>query len=319
MPVLPCPPFRHLPTRCRPDGRINGLTARRLLGTVATAGLLLVFSQVYAGATDIERGGYLVHAGGCISCHTADDEGGGPLAGGDALVTAFGTFYAPNITPDAETGIGTWSDEDFLRAMHEGSRPDGAHYYPVFPYTAYAGLTIDDVMAIKAYLFSLPPIRQRNRAHELPWYLSSRLAAGAWKLLFFTAERFMPDASRAAPWNRGAYLVHHLGHCGECHTPRNVLGVTDSARELAGNPAGPDGKKVPDITANRDTGIGRWSVDEIEFFLELGMLPDGDFTGGAMSSVIDDNTSHLSAADRHAIATYLRSLPAAPAGDNSGS
>jgi len=290
-----------------------------LLRTIATAGLLVGFGQVYAGPTDIERGGYLVHAGGCISCHTAEKEGSKRLAGGDALLTAFGTFYAPNITPDAQTGIGAWSDADFLRAMHEGSRPDGAHYYPVFPYTAYSGLTTDDVLAIKAYLFSLPPARQPDRAHELPWYLSSRLAAGAWKLLFFAAERFMPDESRTAPWNRGAYLVRHLGHCGECHTPRNMLGVPDSTRELAGNPAGPDGEKVPDITPNRDTGIGRWSVDEIEFFLELGMLPDGDFTGGAMSSVIDDNTSRLSADDRRAIAIYLRSLPAAPAGDNDGS
>lgn len=286
------------------------------LRIAAAAGLLLALCQAYAAPTRIERGAYLVRAGGCISCHTAEDEGSAPLAGGLALETPFGTFHTPNITPDEQTGIGTWSDEDFLRAMREGLRPDGAHYFPAFPYTAYSGLTADDILAIKAYLFSIPPTRQRNRAHDLPWYLESRLAAGAWKTLFFAGEPFQPDATRPAPWNRGAYVVRHLGHCGECHTPRSALGVPDAARELAGNPAGPGGKKVPDITPNPDTGIGRWSFDEIEFFLELGMLPDGDFTGGAMSSVIDDNTSHLSADDRHAIAVYLRSLPVSPAGNN---
>lgn len=318
MPASPVLRSRKLPARFAEAARSHGMTACRFLRLATAAGLLLAFSQVRAESTDIERGAYLTYAGGCISCHTATDESSAPLAGGHALDTPFGTFYTPNITPDEATGIGTWSDADFLRAMREGVRPDGAHYFPTFPYTAYAGMADDDVLAIKAYLFSLPPIRQRNRNHELPWYLASRWAAGAWKMLFFNSEPFKPDASRPATWNRGAYLVRHLGHCGECHTPRNALGAPDTDRELAGNPAGPDGKKVPNITPSRDIGIGRWSLDEIEFFLELGMLPDGDFTGGAMSPVIDDNTSHLSADDRHAIAVYLRSLPVRPAGDNDG-
>ncbi len=286
--------------------------------TAALAGLLLT-SQALAGQTAVERGAYLLHAGGCISCHTADVEGAKPLAGGHALVTAFGTFLTPNITPDKTTGIGTWSDEEFLRAMQEGLRPDGEHYYPAFPYTAYSGMNRDDVLAIKAYLFSLDPVTQQNHEHDLSWYLFSRMLAGAWKFVFFTPERFAPDADRSTNWNRGAYLVRHLGHCGECHTPRNMLGASLLDLELSGNPDGPDGKKVPNITPNKKTGIGKWSADEIVFFLEIGMLPDGDFVGGSMSPVIDDNTGHLTPDDRQAIATYLQSLPGLNTGDNSDS
>ncbi len=278
---------------------------------------LLIFGQVLAEQTVVERGAYLLHAGGCISCHTADTDDAEPLAGGPALTTAFGTFFAPNITPDKTTGIGTWSDEDFLRAMQEGHRPDGSHYYPVFPYTSYTGMSDDDVLSIKAYLFSLNPVAQQNRQHDLPWYLFSRILATAWRVLFFTPERFAPDANRSTDWNRGAYLVRHLGHCGECHTPRNALGATIHSLELSGTPDGPEGKKVPNITPHMAAGTGKWSTDEILFFLEIGMLPDGDFTGGSMSQVIDDNTGYLTADDRQAIAMYLQSLPTLNTGDNS--
>ena len=269
---------------------------------------LLCTNQPLAEESAIERGAYLLHAGGCISCHTADDAE--PLTGGHALVTAFGTFYVPNITPDEATGIGAWSDDDFVRAMREGLSPDGSHYYPAFPYTSYTGMTQEDVLAIKAYLFSLDPVAQTNREHELPWYLFSRVLAGAWKFAFFTSERFAADTNRPASWNRGAYLVRHVGHCEECHTPRNLLGAPIGGLTLTGNADGPDGKKVPNITPDDETGIGKWSADEIAFFLEIGMLPDGDFTGGAMSPVIDDNTSHLTTDDRNAIVEYLQSLPA---------
>jgi mono/diheme cytochrome c family protein len=232
-----------------------------------------------------------------------------PLAGGHALETPFGVFYTPNITPDPATGIGGWSDDDFVNALWHGVAPDGSDYFPAFPYTAYTGMSRDDALAIKAYLFSLEPVQQTNRAHELEWYLFTRLAAWAWKLINFSPARFSRDPARDDDWNRGAYLVRHLGHCGECHTPRDALGSLRDERELAGNPTGPNGKKVPDITPNRDSGIGRWSDSEIEFFLEIGMLPDGDFTGGAMSPVIDDNTSRLTAADRRAIAVYLKTVP----------
>jgi mono/diheme cytochrome c family protein len=278
------------------------------LRTAATLVGLLLVSQASAEQAAVERGAYLLHAGGCISCHTADADDAVPLTGGDALTTPFGTFYAPNITPDNTTGIGAWSDEDFLRAMREGIRPDGSHYYPVYPYTSYTGMTREDILAVKAYLFSLDPVMQQNRDHDLPWYLFSRLLAGAWQFMFFTPERFVPDASRSATWNRGAYLVRHLGHCGECHTSRNLFGATRGDLELSGNPDGPDGKKVPNITPDRKTGIGKWSADEIIFFLEIGMLPDGDFTGGSMSQVIDDNTSLLTADDRIAIVEYVTNL-----------
>lgn len=277
--------------------------------TVASLGMLLTTLAVNAADSEPSRGEYLLHASGCVTCHTADEDGADPLAGGHALKTPFGIFFTPNITPDTETGIGLWSDEDFVNALWHGVAPDDSDYYPAFPYTAYSGMSREDAIAIKQYLFSLAPVRRANREHELDWYLFSRVAAWAWKLINFSPGRFSPDPARNADWNRGAYLVRHLGHCGECHTPRDALGKLLPARELAGNPDGPNGKKVPDITPSSDTGIGRWSDSEIEFFLEIGMLPDGDFTGGAMSPVIDDNTSKLTAEDRRAIATYLRTVP----------
>lgn len=256
----------------------------------------------------IERGRYLVHAGGCITCHTADRPGAIPLAGGRSLTTPFGIFYPPNLTPDPVTGLGNWTDADLGRALRDGVAPDGSHYYPVFPYPAYTGLTDADVAALGAYLRSLKPVRQETPEHELPWYLSSRRVMIGWNLFNFREGRFVPDSSRDASWNRGAYLVRHLGHCGECHTPRDLLGGLDRNRELAGNPQGPDDEKVPNITQDKTAGIGRWSADDIVFLLETGLLPDGDFAGGSMSDVIEDNTGTLTGEDRQAIAAYLKSL-----------
>ncbi|RMF98557.1 MAG: cytochrome C [Gammaproteobacteria bacterium] len=273
--------------------------------------MLLFALPAIAQVTPIQRGAYLVHAGGCISCHTAETDDAVPLAGGRALESPFGTFYAPNITPDRETGIGGWTDEEFLTAFWEGVGPGGKYYYPAFPYPSYTGITRADLLAIKAYLFSLEPVRQPNREHELPWYLDTRLAAAAWQLLKFDAGRFTGDPELDEEWNRGAYLVRHLGHCGECHTPRDALGGLIRDRELAGA-VGPDGKRIPNITPHPEDGIGSWDRQEIELFLELGMLPDGDFVGGAMAEVIDDNTSQLTPGDRRAIARYLLSLPALP-------
>ena len=274
---------------------------------------LLILSGAASAAGDddpVARGAYLIHAGGCIECHTVDSKDAVPLAGGRELETPFGTFYSPNITPDPETGIGAWSDDDFLAAFWEGVNPDGDHYYPSFPYTSYTGVSRDDLLAMKAWLFSLEPVRNESPDHDLAWYISTRLAAGAWKLRYFEAGRFEPDPERSAEWNRGAYLVRHLGHCGECHTPRGATGAPDKSRELAGHDD--EGESVPNITPHREAGIGKWSVGDIEYFLDIGMLPDGDFTGSSMSGVIDTNTSQLTRADRLAIAAYLRSLPAIP-------
>lgn len=284
-----------------------------LLSAAAFLGLTLGWLPAVAGdaPAEVERGRYLVQAGGCITCHTADRPDATPLAGGRQLKTAFGTFYSPNLTPDRATGIGGWTDADLARALRDGVAPDGSYYYPVFPYPSYTGISDDDVAAIGAYLRSISPVNQAAREHELPWYLSSRLVLFGWNLLNFSPGRYAPESHRGAEWNRGAYLVRHLGHCGECHTPRNLIGGVNDQRELAGNPQGPDGKKVPDITQDRESGIGRWTADEIVMFLEFGVLPDGDFAGASMSDVISDNTAQLTAADRQAIATYLKALGSA--------
>lgn len=269
--------------------------------------MLCAVSVAWADDALVERGEYLVHAGGCITCHTADEDGAIPLAGGRALESPFGTFYSPNITPDEDTGIGGWSDEDFINAFWNGVSPDGDHYFPAFPFTSYTGIARGDLLAMKAYLFSIEPASKPNREHELSLLLSSRFAAGAWKDRYFEPGRFMPDPEESEEWNRGAYLVRHLGHCGECHTPRGQFGVLERDRALTGNPEGPEDEEVPGITGDPEEGIGDWSPGDIEYFLDVGMLPDGDFTGGSMAEVIEDNTSHLTDADRRAIAVYLKS------------
>ncbi len=279
---------------------------------VVATSFLLATALTSAEEFPISLGEYLVYAGGCIECHTAENDDATPLAGGRALKSPFGTFYSPNITPDSETGIGAWTDDDFLRAFWEGKRPDGEHYYPAFPYTSYTGIRREDLLAIKAYLFSLEPVRQVEPEHDLAWYVSTRIAAGAWKLGNFESSRFVPSSDRSEEWNRGAYLVRHLGHCGECHTPRDVLGAIKSDREHAGSPATVDAEMMPNISTHKGDGIGSWSLSDIEYFLDIGMLPDGDFVGGSMAAVVDNNTSKLSKEDRLAIATYLKSVPPQP-------
>ena len=267
-----------------------------------------------ASAQGSDAGAYLVAAGGCTSCHTVDDGGDQDyMAGGRALETPFGVFYAPNITPDAETGIGGWSEEQFIRAFRHGEAPDGSHYYPAFPYTSYTGITDADLVEMKRYLDSIPAIRRQNREHQLVWFASGRWAMGAWKWMNFQPGAFEPDADRDAEWNRGAYLVRHLGHCGECHSARNASGAVRADRELAGNPDGPEGEKVPNITPHRDDGLGKWSASDLADLLEIGMYPDGDFVGGSMSPVIDHNTSRLTPEDRRAMIRYLQELPPLPA------
>ncbi len=265
-----------------------------------------------AGAADpdaVARGAYLANAAGCDNCHTDRAHGGRPYAGGLALATPFGTFYSPNITPDLETGIGRWSDGQFLRALREGVRPDGANYFPVFPYPSFTGIADDDALAIKAYLFSQPAVRQANRPHDVSFPASWRFLQTGWKLLFFNSGPFRPARERTAAYNRGAYLVTALAHCGECHTPRNWLGAPDPDRFLSGTPNGPNGKKVPNITPDRKTGIGNWSADDIVGVLTDGHTPDFDFVGGAMGEIVKD-TARLTDEDRRAIAVFLQSVPA---------
>lgn len=273
---------------------------------VATAGFSSPLEAEEQPLADL--GEYLIHAGGCVTCHTEDREDAVPFAGGRAIESPFGTFYSPNITPDEEHGIGSWSDDQFVQAFWEGVDPEGEHYFPAFPFTSYTGATRDDLLAMKAYLFTLEPVDQPNREHDLPFMMSSRTAAGIWKSRYFEPGRFEPDPDKSDEWNRGAYLVRHLGHCGECHSPRTRFGAVRDSHELRGNPDGPDGERIPNITDDPEEGIGEWSLSDIEYFLEIGMLPDGDFVGGSMVAVIEDNTSQLTREDRMAIATYLKSL-----------
>lgn len=278
---------------------------------LAAAALFLAGAGMPALAADsdvVARGAYLADAADCVGCHTDVAHGGKPYAGGRALVTPFGTFYSPNITPDAETGIGHWSDADFGHALRDGVRPDGANYFPAFPYPSFTNITDADALAIKAYLFSLPAVRQANRPHEVTFPFSWRFLLNGWKLLFFQPGPFQPAAGRAEEYNRGAYLVTALAHCGECHTPRNWFGAMERSRFLGGNPTGPDGKPVPNITPDRKHGIGTWTTEDIVQVLTDGHTPDFDEVGGAMVEVVK-STAKLTAEDRHAIAVFLQSVP----------
>ncbi len=259
----------------------------------------------FAQSPDIvARGEYLVRAGECFSCHTVP--GSTPFAGGRALTTPFGTFYSPNITPDRETGIGKWTDADFVRALRKGVRPDGANYFPVFPYPSFTGISNEDALAIKAYLFSLAPVHQPDRPQEISFPFSWRFLQKGWKILFFTKGPFRPDPHADEAASRGAYLVTALGHCGECHTPRNALGATRKSLWLAGTVDGPDDDPVPNITPDAKTGIGDWSEQDIAETLKTGATPLDSRVKGAMKEVVADGTSHLTDADRQAIATYLK-------------
>lgn len=263
-------------------------------------------------ATDarLRYGEYLFRTAGCLTCHTRDAQDAKPLAGGRRLETDLGVFYSPNITPDRVHGIGGWSDADFIRALREGVGPDGRKLYPVFPYTSYTHMTDDDMLALKAYLFSQPAVVQANRPHELPRYLRFRPVLRVWNLLYFTPGPFRPRLDQSSKWNRGAYLVTAVTHCGECHTPRDRFGGLQKNLQFAGNPNGPEGSAVPNITPDRKTGIGRWSESELSYYLEIGMDPSGDFAGDLMAEVIDQSTEYLTDDDRAAIAHYIFSQPA---------
>jgi len=254
----------------------------------------------------VRKGEYLIRAAGCVSCHTDHNNKGDYLAGGREFKTAFGTFYSPNITSDPIYGIGNWSEEDLVLALQQGVAPDGSHYYPVFPYTSYTKLRKADIRAMAAYLQTVKPAAEQNREHETPWYLF-RWVMAVWKWLYFEPGEFVPDAKQDSLHNRGAYLVA-IGHCTECHTPRDDKGVLDSQRYLAGVKNGPDDESIPNITPDRETGIGQWSQSEIGYYLKTGELPDGDFSGSLMAEVIDDGTRYLKDDDLKSIALYLRSL-----------
>ncbi len=254
----------------------------------------------------VARGAYLATVGDCAACHTA--RGGRPYAGGRALPTPFGDVPAPNITPDAETGIGQWSFEDFWRALHEGLGRHGEPLYPVFSYTSFTKVNREDAQAIFAYLKSLPAVRQPDRAPELAFPYSVRQGLVAWRALYFKPGVFQPDASRSAEWNRGAYLVQGLGHCNECHTTRNALGAMDEKQRLAGGEIPAQGWYAPDLSTQPGGGLAGWSAQDIVDLLKTGQSARGT-AFGPMADVVRNSTQHLDDADLRAVATYLQSLP----------
>ena len=291
----------------RAPGACKG--ARRVL--LACLGGIWIMSAAAARADEeqIRRGRYLVQAAGCLACHWDKKNKGAKFAGGRALKTPFGIYYSPNITPDKKTGIGRWSDEQFLAALWQGVRPDGSHYFPVFPYTSYTRIRRGDALAIKAYLFSLAPVAKAQRAHQAAAPFGWRWTVTFWKWLFFDAGRQREAPDRKEAWNRGRYLVRALAHCGECHSPRNALGAVNGDLFLAGTPDGPEGARAPNITPDKETGIGDWDEGDIIQLLKTGIKPDFDDVQGAMLEVIDDGLKHLAEADLKAIAVYLKSLP----------
>jgi len=287
-----------------------------LAATAAVLGLAVLWFVsepvvVPAGAlaarrADLTNGQTMFRIGGCVSCHAVpgqDDKT--RLGGGLALKSPFGTFYAPNISPDPTDGIGAWTEAQFVTALTSGTSPDGRHYYPAFPYGSYQRITIDDARDLFAFIKTLPPVRGRVRDHDVAFPFNIRRGLGVWKLLFLDGAPFRPDSTKSAAWNRGAYLVNGPGHCAECHSARNFLGGIAAAQRFAGGPA-PDGKGwVPNITQR---GLADWSEKDIAYLLETGQNREGDSVGSTMAEVVR-NTEQLSPEDRTAIATYIKSLP----------
>lgn len=283
------------------------------LSVFSFCAILLSQSTVTALAAepDVRRGSYLFSAAGCQGCHTDIEHKGMIGAGGRELKTPFGSFYGPNITPDPDHGLGKWTLDDFRKALREGLRPDGSPYYPAFPYAAFTKMSDQDIKDLYAYLRTIPAVAQPDKPHELGFPWNIRTGVWVWRTLYFDQGPLQEVAAQSASYNRGRYLVEALGHCGECHTPRTSLGGLDNTRAYSGSTVGPEGGKVPNITPHPD-GIGAWSESDIVTVLESGMLPNGDFIGGAMGEVVTNSTSKLTAKDREAIAVYLKSLAPIP-------
>jgi len=258
-------------------------------------------------AAQLNRGRYLVAAGDCLSCHLR--EGGEPFAGGLGLNTPFGVIYTSNITPDKDTGIGGWTADQFYRAMHDGKDAQGTDLYPAFPYPWFRRVSREDDDAIFAFLKTLPAVKYTPPKNDLSFPFSVRSFIGIWNTLFLDSHEFQSDASQSAEWNRGAYLVTGLGHCGACHTPKNSFGADKSKLQFHGGNL--DNWVAADLTANTRTGLGDWSADDIAEFLATGRNAHAA-AGGAMADVITYSAAHLTDADRRAIAVYMKSVPASP-------
>ena len=286
---------------------------RRIRQSIVLAGALLLAGNAVVRAQNpdpqsfevIEHGRYMATAADCAACHTA--KGGQPFAGGGALETPFGTLLAPNITPDVATGIGGWSDDQFVNAVRAGTGHGGIHLYPAMPYTYYTKLTREDVIAIRAYLDTVQPVRNLVRANQLPFPFNQRETMVGWNELYFTPGELKPNPSKSAEWNRGAYLVEGAEHCGLCHTPKNALGGDENRRHaMQGSVL--QSWYAPNLTGSRRIGIGDWTVDDIALYLKTGRNRYG-LASGPMADAVTHSTSHLTDADLRAIAVYLKDLP----------
>ncbi|HKS18244.1 MAG TPA: cytochrome c [Bradyrhizobium sp.] len=264
-------------------------------------------SSAEPSAETVERGKALTVAGDCASCHTADPQK--PFAGGKRIETPFGGIYSPNLTPDRDTGLGAWSDDDFYRALRHGVARDGSRYYPAFPYPNFTKLVRDDILAIRAYLATLDPVRNGTPPPELRFPLNFRVVMRAWNFLFFRPGIIMPDQSKGMAWNRGRYLVEGPAHCGACHTPKNFFGADKRGQPFAGGLVA--GMFAPRLDGAERSGLKSWSVDDIAEYLQSGRNARSH-AGPLMSEVVVNSTSKMSDTDIRAIATYLKDLPAGP-------
>ncbi len=255
----------------------------------------------------IKRGEYLAHAADCFACHTAKD--GQAYAGGFAFnLPGIGTIYSTNITPDKETGIGNYTDQEFLAALRKGIRADGQHLYPAMSYTSYSYMTDADALAIKAYLFSLPAVRAAAKPNQLAWPYNNRSLMGVWDAFYAADQRFRPDPSQSPEWNRGAYLAEAMGHCGECHTPRNLAYAMNNRRKFAG--ALTAGWRAYNISSDAKSGLGSWSDNDLSTYLSTGHADGHGGAAGPMGEAADDSLTYLTPGDIHALVVYLRSVPA---------
>lgn len=279
---------------------------RHHAGVLAFIGMTCVApASLHAQQTELQRGEYLARAGDCISCHTA--KGGAPFAGGARLDTPFGYMLAPNITPDSDTGIGRWSADDFYRALHDGVNRRGEDMYPTMPYDFYTKVTREDIDAIYAYLRTAKPVRNAVDVNHLDFPFDQRWSMAAWRELYFNEGAYRANPSKSESWNRGGYLVEGLGHCSDCHSPRNLMGGIEKSRHFAG--AAVDGWFALDLTSDIATGLGSWTIDDIATYLKTGVYKGRTTTLGPMAEVVQNSLRYLTDADLRAMAEYLKSIP----------
>ena len=282
----------------------------RILSQILISSLLFIAGTGVASAQSntssdlLKRGEYLTRAADCEACHTVP--GGEPYVGGRAFTLPFGVIYSPNITPDKATGIGNWSDDEFVRALHEGIGKDGEHLYPAFPYASYFAMSREDALAIKAYLFSLPAVTHANAPLGLAFPFNQRWGMALWNIVNLSDKRFVPDPEQSSDWNRGNYLANALGHCGECHTPRTLSFGLDNSRPFAGAPI--EGWHAYNLTSDAEHGLGKWTDAQLESYLSTGHAQDRGAAAGPMEEVVRLSLSHLNKDDVHSLGVYLRSL-----------